>query len=115
MINIMAENFSSAPLHPRDRLPKIPPTINLKPGRFWLLVEEFNGGVREISCDLERIKSFSFFTKNNYDSIRQCRLMHSDINIFTEMLSFFLEKEFIDPEKMFEKVCVKFQFEFLLL
>ena len=34
MINIMAENFSSAPLHPRDRLPKIPPTINLKPGRF---------------------------------------------------------------------------------
>ena len=28
---------------------------------------------------------------------------------------FFLEKEFIDTEKMFEKVCFKFQFEFSLL
>lgn len=63
MINIMAENCSSAPLNPRDRLSKMSPRINLKPGRFWLLVEEFNGGVREISCDLERIKSFSFFAK----------------------------------------------------
>ena len=109
----MAENFSSQLLHPRDRVPQIAPRINLEPGRFW--VEEFNGRVQEISRELERIQSFVTFAKNNYDKIIQRGLMHGDIKIFTEMLSIFLEKEFINPKKMFETVCGKYQLEFLLL
>ena len=31
------------------------------------------------------------------------------------MLSIFLEKKFINPKKMYETVCSKYQFEFLLL
>ena len=65
---------------------------------------------KEMSCDLERIKSFAVFGKNNYERIIQRRLMFGDTKIFTEMLSFFLEKEFIDQKKMFENVCSKYQF-----
>ena len=53
--------FSSPPLHPRDRLPKTAPYIDLEPRRFEISVEKFNGRVKEISCDLERIKNFSSF------------------------------------------------------
>ena len=59
--------------------------------------------------------NFVTFAKNNYDKTIQRRLMHGDIKIFTEMLSTFLEKEFINPKKMFEIVCSKYQFELLLL
>ena len=71
--------------------------------------------MQEISCELERIKSFVTFAKNNYDKIIQRRLMHGDIKIFTEILSIFLEKEFVNLKKMFETVSSKYQFEFLLL
>ena len=92
----MAQNFSSQPLHPSDRLSTRRCT---EPSRFWISIEEFNGRVQVISCNLERIKSFTVFAKNNYDRIMQRRLLFGDIKIFTEMLSFFLEKEFIDQKK----------------
>ena len=111
----MAENFSSQLLHPRDRVPQIAPRINLEPGRLWVSVEEFSGRIQEISCELERIQSFVTFAKNNYEKVIQRGLIHGDIKIFTEMLSIFLEKEFINPKKMFETVCRKYQLEFLLL
>ena len=39
----MAEKFVSLPLHPRDRLPKIAPQLDLGQGRFFIIVAEFNG------------------------------------------------------------------------
>ena len=59
--------------------------------------------------------NFVTFAKNNHDKTIQRRLMHGDIKTFTEMLSTSLEKEFINPKKMFEIVCSKYQFELLLL
>ena len=112
MINIMAENCSSAPLNPRDRLPKMSPRINLKPGRFWLLVEEFNGGVREISCDLERIKSFSFFAKIIMTVLDNLDLCMVTLTFLLKYLPFFLEKEFIDTEKCLKKFVLNFSLNF---
>ena len=45
--------FSSPPLHSKDGLPKIASHIDLEPLRFIISVEEFNGRVKEFSCDLE--------------------------------------------------------------
>ena len=78
-------------------------------------MEEFNGRVNEISCDLQRIKDFSPFASNNYNIIIKRRLMCADVKIFAEFLSNFLEKEFVDPKKVFESVCKQYQFGFLLL
>ena len=62
-----------------------------------------------------RIKAFSSFSINNYDKNRQRRLMGGDVKLFSELLNNFLEKEFVDPKKMFKAVCKPFQFEFLLM
>lgn len=78
-------------------------------------MEEFNGRVNEISCDLQRIKDSSPFASNNYNIIIERRLMCADVKIFAEFLSNFLEKEFVDPKKVFESVCKQYQFGFLLL
>ena len=61
----MAEKFVSLSLHPQDRLPKIAPQLNLCQSRFVISVAEFNGCVKGISCDTERIKSFAIFAINN--------------------------------------------------
>ena len=115
-IVIMGENFASQLLHLRDRLPQIAPRINLTTGRFWVSIEEFNGCVKQISCDIERIKSFCIFAINNHDRIRQTRLiMHGDIKLFIHFLSYLVENEFVNPKELFETTCGKFQFEFLLL
>ena len=41
--------------------------------------------------------------------------MGGDVKLFSELLNNFLEKEFVDPKKMFKAVCKPFQFEFLLM
>ena len=71
-------------------------------GRFWIFTKEFNGRVEEISRDLERIKAFSSFTINNCRKIRERRFMSGDVRIFSGLLTNFLEKEFVDPKRMFE-------------
>lgn len=76
-------------------------------------MEEFNGRVNQI-CDLQRIKDFSTFASNIYNIIER-RLMCADVKIFAEFLSNFLEKDFVDPKKVFESVCKQYQFGFLLL
>ena len=86
-------------LHPRERLSQLAPSINLKPGRFFISVEEFNRRIEEISRDLGRIKAFSSFAKNKYDKIRQRRLMGGNAKLFSELLTSFLKKEFVDPTK----------------
>ena len=108
-------SFASLTLHPRDGLPQIAPSINLEMRRFWIFTKELNGRVEEISRDLERIKAFSSFTINNYRKIRERRFMSGDVRIFSELLTNFLEKEFVDQKKMFQAVCNQFQFEFLLM
>ena len=57
-------------------------------------MEEFNGRIQEISKDTEKIKNFTIFARNNYDRIRQRRLVHGDIKTFTGFLSNFIDKEY---------------------
>ena len=111
----MEKNFASHALHPRDRLPKITPRINLEPERFFISTEEFKRRLEEIFRDLGRIKAFSLFTINNFSKMKQHRLVAGDVKVFAELLNNFLEKEFTDPKKMFESVCNQFQFEFLIM
>lgn len=116
----MAGNFVPQLLHPRDRRAQIPPPtlhlrINHTAGRFWVSIKESNGRVRQILCDIERIKKFCTFAINNYNKIRPRRLIHGHIKIFIDFLSHFVEKEFVNPKELFETTCGKFQFEYLLL
>ena len=48
-IKTMENRLTSLLLHPREGLPQIAPLINLELGRFFNSVEEFNGGIKEIS------------------------------------------------------------------
>ena len=105
-------SFASLTLHPKDRLPQIAPCINLEPGRFWISSEEFNGRIEEISRDLERIKAFSSFTISNYRKIRERRLMSGDVRIFSELLTNFLGKEFVDPKKCLRLSVTNFNLSF---
>ena len=104
----MENRFVSVVMHPRNRLPKIAPRINLEQGRFFIFAEEFNGRIEEISRDLDRIKTFASFAINNHNKIKQRRLMSGDVKVFADLL----DKEFINPKKMFESVCGQFQLNF---
>ena len=106
----MAEKFSS-----QHTLSTIAPSTNLEPSRFWTSVEEFNGRIQETSEDTEKTKSFTIFTRNNYNRIRQRRLTHGDIKTFSGFVLNFIDKEYVSPKKLFETVCNNYQFEFLLL
>lgn len=77
--------FSSS-LHPRDRLPKTAPYIDLEPRRFAISVEEFNGRVKQISCDPERIKDFCSFALNCHVKIIERGLKLGNVKIFSESL-----------------------------
>ena len=84
--------FSSPSLRPRDRLLKIAPHIDLEPPRFIILVEEFNGRVKEFSCDLERTKDFSSFAVNCHVKLIDRGFKDVDVKIFSEFLSNFLKE-----------------------
>ena len=75
--------FSSPPLCPRDRLPKIAPHIDLEPPRFIISVEEFNGRVKEFSCNLERIKDFPSFAVNCHVKLIDRGTKCDDVKIFS--------------------------------
>ena len=108
----MAENFSSSL---PQTLPKMTPHINLELGRFFISVEEFHLRVQKISCETEKIKSFSTFAINNFKRVQHRRLVYGDMEVFVEFLSNFIDKAFIDTKKLFETTCGKYQFDFLLL
>ena len=110
-IKKMENRFVSVVMHPRDRLPKTAPRINLEQGRCFISAEEFNGRIEKISRDLDRVKAFTSFTTNNHNKIKQRTLVSGDVKVFADLL----DKEFINPKKMFESVCGQFQFEFLLM
>ena len=50
-------------LHPRNRLPKITPAINLEQGRFFISRKEFDLRVNTIVKDLQKIIDFALFVR----------------------------------------------------
>ena len=97
----MAE-YSSRLLHLHYRLPKIVPTVILEHDRFFITKEG-------------HIKEFTRFCIDRYEKVKQRNLIASDIHIFVNFLSQFLERDFVDPISLFKKVCSQFPFDFLLL
>ena len=97
----MAE-YSSRLLHPRYRLLKIVPKVILERDRFFITKEG-------------HIKNFLRLCIDNYEKVKQRNLIASNIQIFVNFLSQFLERDFVDPIFLFKKVCSQFPFEFLLL
>ena len=53
----------SAPLHPRDWLPKEAPFLDGEIRRFEISIEEFDECVKEISGRLEKIHAFLYFAR----------------------------------------------------
>ena len=75
----MAENFSSSS---PQTLPKMTPHINLELGRFFISVEEFHLRVQQISCETEKIKSFSTLAINNFKRVQHQRLVYGNMVSF---------------------------------
>ena len=108
----MAEKFLSLLLHPRDRLPKIAPQLNVGQGRLFISVAEFNGRVKGISCDTEGIKSFAIFAMDSYERIRQRRQLFGNMKTLAGFLFEFIENQYVNPKELFEIICSKYQFEY---
>ena len=100
----MAGNFSII-LHPRDRLPKIAPRINLEQSRVFISTEEFDARVNEIRCELWKIEEFAKPAVESFRKLYERCVVHGDTQIFVDFLSVFSEKEKVDPKSMFKKAC----------
>ena len=84
MLSKKIDLLSSPSLHLRDTLPKTVSYIDLEPRRFAIFVEEFNGRVKEISCNLERIKDFSSFSISCHVKLIECGSKQGDVRIFSK-------------------------------
>ena len=118
----MAQNLLVALRHPRERLPQpaphilqTEPKIDLQQGRFYISVEEFESRVSYICSQLWKIQAFPNFVTENYRKIKERHLVFGDLDMFVELVSVFLTKEFVDPKGMFKKICRQHPFEFLLM
>ena len=63
----------------------------------------------------KKIKAFSSFAADKYSVFVERNVKHGDVKIFSEFLSSFLKEKHVNFQKLFEGICEKFQFEFLLL
>ena len=80
-----------------------------------ITTEEFHFTVETFSKDLERIKQFSKIAVVEHYKLFEKNLMCGVARIFREFMKQFLDKEFVNPRSMFERVCHQYPFEFLLL
>lgn len=102
-------------LHPRDRIPKPAPMINLEQGRFYITKGELHMRMDNISSNVGKIKGFAQFSfRYHHKIILESQFVYGDLEIFVKLLSQFLEKEFLNPVFLFKKVCGQFPIEFLL-
>ena len=103
-------------IHPCDKLPQpAPETLHFQQGRFLITKEEFNFTVETFSKNLERIKQFSKIAVAEHYKLFEKNLMYAVVRIFSEFMKQFLDKEFVNPHSMFERICHQYPFEFLLL
>ena len=118
----MAQNPLVALRHPRERLLQLAPQtlqtepkIDLQHGRFYISVEEFESRVSCICFQLCKIQAFAKFVTENYRKIKERHLVSGDLHMFVKFISIFLNKEFVDSNGMFRKICRQHPFEFLLM
>ena len=69
----------SVPFPPRSKISKEVPHIYLKISRFEISVVEFNGKIKEISCELERVRDFSSSAHDMHEKIIDGKIKHKDI------------------------------------
>ena len=116
----MARNNLS--VYPRERLPTVAPQIlgpdsevDLQHGRFFIKNEEFESRIDAICFQFWKIQAFSKFASDKHHWIKVRHFACGDLLIFSEFLSMFLMKEFVNPKGMFRKICRQHPFEFLIM
>ena len=98
-------------LHPSDRLPQpAVETLNFQQGRFLITKEELNFRIQTFLMDLERIREFARFAVANNNKFN-C----GDVRIFSGFMQEFLNKEFVNSQKILAGACRQYPFELLLL
>ena len=77
------------------------PKMDLQFGRFFITEEEFEFRINAVCFQFWKIQAFSKFVKENYRKIIEKHLVYGDLSIFSDFLSIFLTKEFVDSKGMF--------------
>ena len=115
----MAEN--NLPIHPRQRLPQhaVPlldtrPEVNFQCGRFFISEDEFEFRINSLCSQFIKIQEFAKFVRDYHKKIIDGRVVSGDLAMFSDFLSMFLTREFVDPKGMFRKICRQHPFEFLI-
>ena len=119
----MAEN--NLPIHPRERLPQhaVPlpdtrPEVNFQYGRFFISGDEFEFRINSLCSQFIKIQAFAKFVRDNHKKIINGRVVSGDLAMFSDFLSMFLTREFVDPKGkgkgMIERYVVSTLLNFLL-
>ena len=116
----MAEN--NLPIHPRERLPQhavsllgTRPEVNFQCRRFFISEDELEFHINALCSQFLKIQAFAKFVRDNHKKIINQCLVSGDLTMFSDFLSLFLTKEFVDPKGMFRKICFQHPFEFLTM
>ena len=116
----MAEN--NLPIHPRERLPQnaVPlldtrPEENFQCGRFIISEDESEFRMNSPCSQFIKIQTFAKLVRNNHKKIINGRVVSGDLAMFSDFLSMFLTREFVDPKDMFRKICRQHPCEFLIM
>ena len=80
----------SAPIHPRDRLPKRATFIDGEIRRFENSIKEFDEWVNSISSSLEKIHVFSYFCSSLHKKI-DWKIKHGESKMLSDFLSSLLK------------------------
>ena len=116
----MAEN--NLPIHRRERLPQNAVPLldtrleeNFQCGRFIISEDESEFRMNSLCSQFIKIQTFAKFVRNNHKKIINGRVVSGDLAMFSDFLSMFLTREFVDPKDMSRKICRQHPFEFLIM
>ena len=116
----MTEN--NLPIHPRERVSQRPVPlldtrreVNFQSGRFFICEDELEFRINALCYQFLKMQAFTKFVRDIHGKIINQRVVCGDLTMFSDFLSVFLTKEFVDPKGMFRKICCQHPFEFLIM
>ena len=91
------------------------PEVNFQCGRFFIFEDEFEFRISSLCSQFIKIQEFAKFLRDNHKKIINGHVVSGDLAMFSDFLSMFLTREFLDPKGMFRKTCHQHPFEFLIM
>ena len=82
---------------------------------FFISDDEFEFRINSLCSQFIKIQAFAKFARDNHNKIINGRVVSSDLAMFSDFLSIFLTREFVDAKGMFRKICRQHPSEFLIM